>query len=373
MSTPSDSPLKLTPLHAAHAALGARMGPFGGYDMPIQYAGIMQEHQATRHGATVFDTCHMGEFTLAGPTALADLERLVSCHVGTMQTGQCRYGMLCNAQGGVIDDLLIYRLADDDFWIVVNAGTQDHDFDWICANLSPETRARNVSAETAKIDLQGPASPRLMARLMNAPINDMRFYRFQYNTYRGKRILTSRTGYTGEIGFEIYSDAVTARQFWNDCLAEGAEPAGLGARDTLRLEMGMPLYGHELDDQRNAAESGFTMAIAADKPYVGSDVIQNPANMTAKLVGLQLDGRRAARAGDTVCLPSGEAVGTVTSGSYAPSLETAIALAYVRLDQATADSALMIQTTRQLLAATVVPTPFYKRSTARKDIREFSG
>jgi aminomethyltransferase len=360
-----------TILHDTHVALGAKMAPFGGFMMPIQYEGIIAEHTACRTGAVVFDTCHMGEFLIRGPTACADLEGLVTSRVDTMEAGQCRYGFLCNERGGVIDDEITYRLADDEFYMVVNAATQEGDFAWVRAHLSADTRMENLSARTAKIDLQGPQSARVMAQLMDEPIDDMHYYRFKYNSYRGERVLTSRTGYTGEIGFEIYSDNDTGVAFWDDCLKKGAKPAGLGCRDTLRLEMGYPLYGHELNDERNAAESGLSFAIASDKQFHGSAVVLDPAKAAQRLVALVLDGRRAAREDDVVCDSKCGEVGSVTSGSFSPSLGTCIAMAYVNAAQATPGNNVLVRTSRGDLPAVVSATPLYKKATGRRALKEY--
>lgn len=360
-----------TPLYPRHLSLRARMAPFGGFDMPIQYTGILDEHQACRRGVAIFDTCHMGEFFLAGPHALADLERLVTCEVATLDIGQCRYGLLCNPDGGVRDDLLVYRLAIDAFMIVVNAGTQDADFDWCRSQVSRDSHLENRSSTTAKLDIQGPASPRLMTHLLAEPIVDLRYYRFHENRFADQRVLVSRTGYTGEIGFEIYCPPDTALALWDACLAKEAVPAGLGARDTLRLEVGMPLYGHELSESRNAGDSGFSAAMSTSKDFIGATAIRASDREPQRLVGLALEGRRAARAGDAILSPLGANSGAVTSGSFSPSLGHAIALGYVHASQAVEGTPLLIQTARDRLPAIVVPRPFYRSGTARQPMRAF--
>jgi aminomethyltransferase len=362
---------KHTPLYDTHIALGAKMAPFGGCLMPIQYTGIFKEHEATRTGATLFDTCHMGEFHLQGTGVIEDLERLVSCPIADLDPGQCRYGMLCNEEGGVIDDLLVYRLGNQAFMLVVNAGTQDGDFDWIREHCSPGTRIENRSATTAKIDLQGPGSPRIMNALVTDGILDLKYYRFKHTTYRRRPVLVSRTGYTGEVGFEIYLSPELAPRFWKDAMEAGAVCAGLGARDTLRLEMGMPLYGHELTTSRNAAEAGFARAIASDKPFIGHATVHNSDARQDALVGIQLDGRQAAREGDHVALPDGTPIGTVTSGSFAPSLGVAIALAYVRRKDAETGASVQLITRRKPLPGRIVLPPFYTDATARKPLSFF--
>jgi aminomethyltransferase len=362
--------IKRTPLYDKHIALGARMAPFGGYEMPIQYKGIILEHNATRQGATIFDTCHMGEFSFNGPGALADLERIVSCPVATIKIGQCRYGYLCNESGGVIDDQILYRMGEQDFFMVVNASTEPNDYAWITRHLSASTKAVNLSKETAKIDLQGPASVRICAKLMEMPIAGLKYYHFMHNRYRGEKVLLSRTGYTGEIGFEFYSTPELALKFWDDCLEAGAMAAGLGARDTLRLEMGYPLYGHELDEVTNAAWSGFARAIG-NKEFIGSRVVCAPSASPRHLSALLIDGRRTAHNGNDIIDHSGAVIGRITSGSFAPSLGQAVAIGYVRDGYQHPGTRLKISTDRGALEATVTTLPFYKKASGRAALETY--
>jgi len=363
--------LKKTILYDSHIALGARMAPFGGYCMPIQYSGIIAEHKATRGAATIFDTCHMGEFRITGRNAVSDLETIVSCPVATVKIGQCRYGFICNENGGVIDDQILYRMAENEFFMVVNAATEERDFEWIHRHLSAATKIENLSAQTAKLDLQGPASAKIMQKLFADRIDGMKYYSWMKNYYKNSEVLTSRTGYTGEIGFEIYCPNELGKTFWDDCLNLGALPAGLGARDTLRLEMGYPLYGHELDENTNAAESGFTRAIATGKKFIGSTAVLDPARKGRLLVGIQLEGRRSARHGDTVLDKNGVAVGTITSGSFSPSLSCAIAFGYVALPASAIGNHVVVRTDRQELAGSTVEVPFYKKATGRMELKAF--
>jgi aminomethyltransferase len=363
--------MKTTVLHDLHVALGAKMAEFGGYEMPIQYSGIMAEHKAAREAAVIFDTCHMGEFRITGASAVSDLETILSCPVTALKTGQCRYGFICNKNGGVVDDQIVYRMADNEFFMVVNAATEPSDFEWVSRLLSAGTLIENLSARTAKLDLQGPASVKIMQKLMAGPIDGMKYYSWMKNRYRNSEVLISRTGYTGEIGFEIYCSNDLGRAFWNDCLTLGALPAGLGARDTLRLEMGYPLYGHELDERTNAAESNFSRAIDASKRFTGSAAVLDPTQIRRLLVGIRLDGRRAARHGDAIIDKEGNPTGKITSGSFSPSLGCAIALGYVTTDKAAAGNLVRIQGDRQVLAGSVVELPFYKNATGRMDIKKF--
>ncbi|MCU0609511.1 MAG: glycine cleavage system aminomethyltransferase GcvT [Chitinispirillaceae bacterium] len=368
--------LKKTILHDAHVALGAKMAPFGGYDMPIQYSGIMKEHAAARENAVIFDTCHMGEFSIRGESAEADLEKILSCRVDSLRLGHCRYGFLCNENGGVIDDQIIYRMKPSEFFMVVNASTKENDAEWIRSHLSPATTFDNLSQKTAKLDLQGPGSVKIMTKLLALPFDRMTYYTWAWNRYRNKDVLISRTGYTGEIGFEIYTSHELGIAFWNDSLELGALPAGLGARDTLRLEMGFPLYGHELDDKTNAAESGFSRAIATDKTFIGSKAVLDENALKQRLAGIMIEGRRAARNGDTICGADGAVIGRVTSGSFAPSLGYAVAIGYVAGGYVAGGSSAIgtpvkIKTERNELSGAVVHMPFYTKATARADINLF--
>lgn len=363
--------MKRTILYDTHISLGAKMAPFGGYEMPIQYSGIIAEHMAARRAAAIFDTCHMGEFRIRGDRAAGDLEPLLSCHVASIKIGRCRYGFITNEEGGVIDDQILYRMGDNDFFMVVNAATEPADFAWLQRHMSPSTEFVNLSAETAKLDLQGPASPKIMAALMELPIDNMAYYSWMENRYHGREVLISRTGYTGEIGFEIYAANDIGTAIWDDCLARGVIPAGLGCRDTLRLEMGLPLYGHELDEHTNAAESGLLRSIASDKPFTGSTIILDPTKRYRKLVGIVLEGRRAARNGDRIVAASGREIGSVTSGSFSPSLGIAIALGYVESNAAAPGTRVSVRTERGDLAGTIANVPFYKEATGRADLRSF--
>jgi aminomethyltransferase len=279
--------------------------------------------------------------------------------------------MLCNERGGVIDDLLTYRISATEYMLVVNAGTQDNDFEWVKSHLSPDTKIENRSAETSKIDLQGPDSPKMMNELIEEGISELRYFRFKYATYKGQEIIVSRTGYTGEVGFEIYAPLELAETFWKEAMQLGAACAGLGARDTLRLEIGMPLYGHEMNEDRNVAESGFDRSIACDKKFIGSEIVCNPDQKKESMVGIILDGRRAAREGDIIKSADGAVIGTVTSGSISPSLGTAIALGYVDCTHANEGSKVLLQTARKDLEGVIAPLPMYTESTARKKLARF--
>jgi aminomethyltransferase len=367
----NSSETKKTILYSSHISLNAKMAPFSGYEMPIHYQGIFAEHFATRTKSTIFDTCHMGEFIIQGKNAASDLDRVLSCPVAGIKVGQCRYGFICNNSGGVLDDQIVYRISENEFFMVVNASTQDADFEWITSHVSAGTSLKNISRETGKIDVQGPLSAKIMARLVDKPIDGLKYYHWMHNTYHDKKVLLSRTGYTGEIGFEIYLDAPETKIFWDDCLGCGALPAGLGARDTLRLEMGYPLYGHELDAGRNAAESGFSRAIARDKDFIGSAAVLDDSKAHSLLCGMKLDARRTARTNDDVYDAAGNAVGKVTSGSFSPSLGCAIAMGYIKKEHAAYGTRVCIHAGKAEITGAVVEMPFYKDATARKNLPDF--
>ncbi len=357
-----------TPLYDQHLNHKARMAPFAGWAMPIQYQGIVEEHGYTRHAASIFDTSHMGEFELSGPTAEADLERLLTQRIRTIQPYQCRYGFLLNPDGGVRDDLTCYRLGDDRFYLVVNAGTCAADAEWIQAHCAPQTRFEDRSAATAKLDIQGPKSRRMLEQILGTALPDLKFFRACDWTLDGMPCLLSRTGYTGEWGYEIYFPADEAERVWQRLTASGdIRPAGLGARDTLRMEVGYPLYGHELGPDRTPAAATGGAFMDLDKPFIGAEAVRDAlaAGPTERLVGLVLEGRRAARAGDTVW-DGAEHVGTITSGSFAPSLGVAAAMAYVEHTHAQPGHRLEIECRGKRLAAEVRALPLYRQGTARE-------
>lgn len=358
-----------TPLYETHVAMGAKMAPFGGWDMPIQYTSIVEEHTACRTKAALFDICHMGEFFVSGPEALSDLNKLITCELSTLAIGRCRYGFLLNEQGGTQDDLITYRLGEESYMVVVNAGTRENDVKWISSHLSPSTKFEDASMRIAKLDLQGPASAEALQPICEYNLQDMKYYTFVETKVLGDWAIVSRTGYTGEYGFEIYFDAAKTKAVWDALLATGVPvPAGLGARDTLRLECGLPLYGHEMNDTLSPVASGLTFAIGKDKTgYVGYETVKAELEngTPRKLVGLKLATKQSGRNGQNV-LSGDTVVGTVTSGSLAPSLGYAVAFAYVDAAFCALGTKLAIDNGRKTLEAEVVETPFYKEGTARR-------
>lgn len=356
------SELSRTPLHSWHVAHGAKMVPFAGWDMPVQYSGILEEHQHTRTKASVFDICHMGEFKLRGAKARNALSRIVTHNLATLGPRRCRYGFLLNEDGGVIDDCIVYCMADDDYMLVVNGARIDTDFAWIKSHLPADMFFENISEMTAKIDLQGPESCRVLNEATGEDWSFLTYFSFKRGEFDGDPMVVSRTGYTGELGYELYLREDKARALWELLLQNPlVKPAGLGARDTLRLEMGMALYGQDLDEAHTPAEAGMASFLKSEADYIGK---AKAFDVRESLIPLVLEGRRAARHDDPVLLPSGEAVGRVTSGSFAPSLGHAVALAYVDARHAQGTDFLVGKGAKPL-AATRGTLPFYTQGTAR--------
>lgn len=357
-----------TPLYDAHVELGARMAPFAGWDMPIQYEGIVTEHLYTRTTASIFDTCHMGEFELRGPNAQADLEQLVTQRVSSLRKGQCRYGYLLREDGGVLDDLTVFRRDEDHFFLVVNAGTRIGDAGWIRDHLSADTQFNDLSPQRAKLDVQGPQSRQHMEEALEHPLPDLKFFRFVETTIAGIPCTLSRTGYTGEWGYELFFPIEAAASLWRRFTQRGAiRPAGLGARDTLRLEVGYPLYGHELSASLSPVPAANGQFIDLTKDFIGKPAVVRDLEQGVPrvLVGLRLESRRAARQGDAVFDGDAE-VGVVTSGSLAPSLGVAVALAYVDRERGDPGRRLAVRVRNTRLPADVVECPFYRDGTARQ-------
>ncbi|WP_207263555.1 glycine cleavage system aminomethyltransferase GcvT [Desulfovibrio sp. Huiquan2017] len=354
--------LQTTPLTPWHRENGAKMAPFAGFDMPVQYKGIIIEHKHTREKAGIFDICHMGEFKLSGAGAKDALNKIVSHDLNTLAPGKCRYGFLLNASGGINDDLIIYCLADDEYMLVVNGACRQKDFDHIAANLPGGLNFTDISDETGKIDVQGPESLKVINDLFGSTWNHLKYFNFEQTDALGFPMIVSRTGYTGELGFELYLPADKALEIWEKLAAdELVEPIGLGARDTLRLEIGYPLYGQDLDEQRTPVEAGAGFFLKKESEYIGKSGLNR---IDESLIPLSIEGRRTARHNDEVRLPNGEKTGVVTSGSFAPSLGHCIALAYVRAEDADKDT-FIIKTARAELEAKRVKLPFYTEGTAR--------
>jgi aminomethyltransferase len=351
-------------LDAWHQAAGARMVPFAGWSMPVQYTSILAEHRHTRTIASIFDCSHMGQFRCRGTGIAAELDRLLPRRATDQRPGTCRYNFLLADDGTVIDDIIVYRVADDEFYIVVNAGTIAGDAAHISARLSAGATFVDESAYTAKFDVQGPASTELMRAAGIEAVNGLRYFNFTHVEIAGAPCLLSRTGYTGERGYEIYVPTGAAAAVWELLTAiPEVQPAGLGARDTLRLEMGYPLYGHELNRDSTPLDAGFGGLIDPDHEFVGRKALLERSRKY--LTAVRFESRRAAREGSAVADASGQLIGTVTSGAFSPSLECAIALAYISGGQLPPGTPVSAQTGRAEIAGKIVALPFYDAGTAR--------
>jgi aminomethyltransferase len=359
-----NTPLKRTPLYDAHVKAGARMVPFGGWEMPVQYTGIIEEHRAVRAGAGCFDVSHMGELEIDGPQALATLQRLTTNDVSALEIGQVQYSLLCYPDGGIVDDLTLYRLAADRFMMTVNASNIDKDWRWVTEHGSG-AQWRNVSDATALIAVQGPKAEALVGRLADTDVTRIAYYHFAEGRVSGARAIISRTGYTGEDGFELYVPASDAPALWSALLergrGDGVVPVGLGARDTLRLEMRYALYGNDIDATTNPLGAGLGWIVKPAKgDFIGRDAIERvrTTGPARKLVGLEMADRSVARHGYRV-LHDGRETGVVTSGSYGPSVDRSIALAYVASADAPVGTPLGVEIRGQVKPARVVKTPFH--------------
>jgi aminomethyltransferase len=356
--------LKRTPLYACHVEAGARLVEFAGWEMPVQYAGVIEEHRAVRTTAGLFDVSHMGEVRVRGAGAESFLQRLTPNDVSRLAPGRAHYSGLLTDRGTYIDDILIYRLAADDFLVVVNASNAPRDFEWIASRSNGNAEVVDESDRWALLALQGPQAVEILEPL-SPGASELRYYGFRQGEVDGRPALISRTGYTGEDGFELYVDPEHAPALWRRLVEAGAHPAGLGARDTLRLEAAMALYGHEIDETTTPWEAGLDWVVKLGKgDFLGRDalVAQKEAGLPRKLVGFEVEGRGIARQGHAVLSgATGEAVGAVTSGTWSPTFEKALGLAWVPPDLAAPGTPLTLDVRGRRLAARVVETPFYRR------------
>ena len=367
--------IRKTALNAVHRQMGAKMVEFSGWDMPVEYpssGGIMAEHNAVRTGVGIFDVSHMGDIRLSGPEALAAVQHISMNDAARLAIGQAQYSALLYPQGTFVDDVIVHRLGEDDYLLVINAGTREKDFNWVRDNTqSFNCKVEHLSDDFTQIAIQGPKGVQLLQKLTDANLAAVKFYWLTRGTVCGlKNILIARTGYTGEDGFEIYipSDEATSVRVWKEILAAGKEwnvvPCGLGARNTLRLEAKLPLYGHEISDTINVWEAGLDRFIKMEKPdFIGKLALEKAKGEGLKrtLVGLEMVERGIARDGYKVLDDAGKEIGYVTSGSPAPFLKKNIALAYVPPAFAAIGARVKVEIRGQGVGAQVVPTPFYKR------------
>ncbi len=367
--------LRKTALNAAHRSAKAKMVDFGGWDMPVEYAGLVAEHMAVRTAVGVFDVSHMGDIQLRGPGSLAAVQELCMNDASKLAIGQAHYSAMLYPDGTFVDDVVVHKLSDNDYLIVINAGTREKDLQWVRKTIGhmPGLHINDFSDYYTQLAIQGPRAAETLQKLTTTDLGTIKNYWFTWGKVCGiYNVLIARTGYTGEDGFEIYipSDEPTSSHVWNEVLTAGAEfgivPCGLGARNTLRLESGMALYGHEISNTINVVEAGLGRYAKMEKPsFVGQDAllqVQNAGGPKRKLVGLEMVERGIGRDGYPVCTLDGTKIGEVTSGSPAPFLKKNIAMAYVPVQYAGIGEEVAVEVRGQLVKARVAALPFYKRT-----------
>jgi aminomethyltransferase len=359
---------KRTPLYDTHRALGARMIEFGGWEMPVQYSGILAEHQTVRTKAGLFDLSHMGEIEVSGPQALEVCQEFLVTDVARIQLGQAQYSVLCYPDGGIVDDIIVYHLAEQHYFLCVNAANIEKDFSWLTDHNRGRATMVNCSDTYALIALQGPLANAILQRLTTLALGRIRRYWSASGEIAGVSALVARTGYTGEDGFELFVSAQRGAEVWNACCeagrADGIAPIGLGARDTLRLEAGYLLYGNDIDAQTTPLEAGVQRLVKFDKgSFVGRDALlqQHAAGIAKQLIGLTMDAPGIPRHGYELCV-DGQTVGVVTSGTQAPSLGVGIAMGYVPPVHAVEGTPLAVNIRGRHVPAHVVARPFYRRN-----------
>ena len=371
MTTPPAAALKKTPLNARHRAHGARMVEFGGWDMPVEYTGIIDEHMAVRTAVGLFDVSHMGQIELAGADALAAVQWISSNDASRLAHGQIQYSALTTQEGTFVDDILVYRMGEQHFMLVVNAGNIMKDHQWIVARVAErggDVSVVNASSRYALIAIQGPHAERVLQTLTAIDLPAVKYYWFAHGEVAGVRVTVSRTGYTGEDGFEVFAPPAQAERLWNALLEagepSGIKPCGLGARDTLRLEASMRLCGSDMDEQTSVVEAGLSWIVGWKKDsFLGAERLreQKAGSLDRKLVGFEMRDRAIARHGHAVMVGDTQ-VGVVTSGTQTPFLKKAIGLAMVPVALAEPGNSLTIDVRGRQVRAEVVPEPFYKRS-----------
>lgn len=359
--------LKKTPLYDEHLKLGGKMVPFAGFEMPVQYSGLSEEHHAVRQNLGVFDVSHMGEFFIEGPQALDLIQWISSNDASKLVDGKVQYSCMPNGQGGIVDDLLIYRINEQKFMLVVNASNIDKDRAWIESQNRFDARLTDRSDDYALLAVQGPKTAEALQSLTDTALNELKYYTFTIGTFAGvEDVIISATGYTGAGGFELYVPAAKAADVWQAVLKAGAPhgllPAGLGARDTLRLEMGFCLYGNDIDDTTSPIEAGLGWITKFTKDFIDKKRLeeQKEQGTTRRLVAFEMLERGIPRKGYPIENAEGNTIGEVTSGTQSPSLDKAIGLGYVTIDHKKPDTEIFIRIRKKTLKAKVVRLPFYK-------------
>ncbi len=355
--------LKRTPLYNRHVGLGAKMIPFSGWSMPVQYRGIIEEHIHTRTMVSIFDICHMGEFVVKGPSAENEVNKLVTCRIDDMPVGKCRYGFMLNEKGGIIDDLIVFKTGRDEFMLVVNAGTTSKDRTWILKNLVSSEIFSDRSNEIAKLDVQGPLSGDVIRDITGKDIlNGLKRYYFTDVKISGADVLISRTGYTGENGVELFFYKKYAETLWEKFLAdERVKPAGLGARDTLRMEMGYSLYGNDIDERRTPVEANLSRFVFMGKDFIGKEAVTLAKNNGTQYIlkGFMCEGRRSARSHFDVT-SGGVKIGEVTSGTFSPCLKKGVGLCYIDKNFSNAAEKVVLTDGDVAVGAVITDIPIYK-------------
>ncbi|WP_299087987.1 glycine cleavage system aminomethyltransferase GcvT [uncultured Metabacillus sp.] len=361
--------LKRTPLYNVYKSYGAKTIDFGGWDLPVQFSSIKEEHEAVRTKAGLFDVSHMGEVEIRGKDSLAFLQKIVTNDVALLKDGGAQYTAMCYENGGTVDDLLIYRKAEDDFLLVINASNIEKDVEWLTSHLFGDVTIKNISDEVALLALQGPVAENVLQSLTDTDLSEIKFFKFKDGVnIAGSKVLVSRTGYTGEDGFEIYCAADDAVGLWQRILEAGKEngviPCGLGARDTLRFEANLPLYGQELSKDITPIEAGIGFAVKPNKEvdFIGKAVLkeQKENGPARKLVGIELIDKGIPRHGYEV-FAGDEEIGIVTTGTQSPTLKKNIGLALLKAEYTKLGTEVEVQIRKKRLKAVVVTTPFYKR------------
>lgn len=359
--------MKTTPLTSIHEQLGAKILPFAGYMMPITYEGVNAEHETVRKGVGVFDVSHMGEFILSGPNALALIQKVTSNDASTLMIGRAQYSCLPNNQGGIVDDLIVYRTHENEYLLVVNASNIEKDWNWISGHNDLGVEMKDISDDIALLAIQGPKAAEAMQSLTPVNLSDIKYYHFEIGEFAGfENVIISATGYTGSGGFEIYCKNSQVVEIWKRVFEAGKnwdiKPIGLAARDTLRLEMGFCLYGNDIDDTTSPMEAGLGWITKFTKDFTNSHYLkaQKENGVSRKLVGFELLERGVPRSEYEIVDKDGNAIGHVTSGTQAPSLNKGIGLGYVETAYATPDSEIFVRIRKNDVAAKVVKLPFYK-------------
>jgi aminomethyltransferase len=359
--------MKTIPLHQIHIQLGAKIVPFAGFEMPVRYSSDLEEHHTVRNNVGVFDVSHMGEFSVKGPKALDLIQRVSANDASTLFDGKVQYSYLPNADGGVVDDLLVYRIAENDYMLVVNASNIEKDWNWIQQHNTEGVEMENLSADICLLAVQGPNATATLQKITEVELASMEYYTFKIGTMAGiENVVISATGYTGSGGFEIYVKNEDAEKMWNAVFEAGEEfgikPVGLGARDTLRLEKGFCLYGNDIDDQTSPLEAGLGWVTKFTKDFINSTALkaQKDAGIQKKLVGFEMIDRGIPRGHYELCDAEGNKLGEVTSGTQSPTLQKGIGMGYVPLSYSKPDTQLFVKVRDRLLKAQVVKLPFVK-------------